>query len=194
MSVATLLLCVMVGACSGATHARVAPEQTSQGRMPVPASPPRGSASGRAHAPPSDTTPPIRTDRTGYVLRKDSASGVVFRAPARVTYTNRRSIAVYLDGCSHGAPNMQVGAVGPPMRDAGLLPLCGQTAKTPYIRVGPGQTRTYAVTLQTNDRSLPEEGPFRVLITVYTRPQPTPADRLPRSEGWSNPFWIRLEG
>jgi hypothetical protein len=193
MRIVTLLLCVVAGACQGATPGRVAPEPASHGRVPEQATPPRDSASQRAHAPPADTTPPIRTDRTLYVLRRDSASGELVRASARITYTNRRSSPVYLDGCPNGRPNLAVGTVGPPMRYADLHPLCAQTARTPYISVRPGETRSWPITLRTIDRSMAGKGPFRVLISVYTRPAPGLAGPLPIHEGWSNLFWVRVE-
>ena len=193
MRITTLLLCVMVGACQGATQGRVAPEPTGRGGVPDQATHPPDSASHRAHAPPADTTPPIRTDRTLYVLRRDSASAVLVRAPARITYTNRRSSPVYLDGCPHGVPKFEVLTMGPPMRHADLHPLCAQTGRTPRIPVAPGETRTWPITLRTIDRSLAEKGPFRVAVLVFTGPVSSMVDPLPLREGWSNLFRVRVE-
>lgn len=192
MQTIALLLCVIVSACQSTTPGRATPRQAGRGDAPEQVSPIVESAPQRPHAPPADTTPPIRTDRALYMLRRDSAYSALFRAQARITYTNRHSSPVYLDGCPHARPNIEVGTVGPPMRPADLHPFCAQTARTPRIPVGPGETRMWPITFETIDRSLPERGPFRVLVMVYTRPEPG-ADMLPRHEGWSNPFWIRLE-
>lgn len=192
MRAVTLLLCTLLGACQGTNQGRVAPGQAGHGGVPEQAPPAVESAPRQPHAPPADTTPPIRTDRTLYVLRRDSASSMLFRAQARITYTNRHSSPVYLSGCPDGRPNIEVATVGPPMRHADLHSFCAQTARTRRIPVGSGETRTWPIDLQTIDRGLPERGPFRVLVAVYTLPEEG-AGTLLRDEGRSNPFWVRLE-
>lgn len=144
----------------------------------------------QAAAPSPDTLPPILTDRTLYVMRRDTGS-VVYRAEARVTYTNRRSTPVYVEACRRNQPNFQVGNVGPRMRDVALLPGCPLLGGIPRIRIGPGESRTDLLTLSTPHRTLLAEGPFRFVVGVYADARGT--TKLPRMNGWSNPFSVRLE-